>query len=96
MSRVVRGPRAGRDLWRIWAYIAKDNIAAADALIRTIDQKFQALARNPLMGSARPDLAPTARSLVVGKYLILYRPLEDGVEIVRVVHGARRPGSIAL
>jgi len=26
---------------------------------------------------------------VVGRYLILYRAVDDGVEIVRVVHGAR-------
>lgn len=26
----------------------------------------------------------------VGNYLILYRPIEAGVEIVRVLHGARQ------
>lgn len=41
------------------------------------------------LGPARPDLAPDLRYFVVRKYLILYRQIADGVEIVRVVHGAR-------
>jgi toxin ParE1/3/4 len=32
---------------------------------------------------------PALRSLSVGNYLIFYRPLADGIEIVRVLHGAR-------
>jgi plasmid stabilization system protein ParE len=27
--------------------------------------------------------------MVVGRYMILYRIIPDGVEVVRVVHGAR-------
>jgi hypothetical protein len=30
------------------------------------------------------------RSWRVGSYLILYREIDDGVEIVRYAHGARR------
>ncbi len=41
------------------------------------------------MGPARPDLAAGLRYFIVGNYLVLYREAPDGVEIVRVVHGAR-------
>jgi plasmid stabilization system protein ParE len=42
------------------------------------------------MGSARPNIAPDARVLVFGNYLILYRLRgEDTIRIYRVVHGAR-------
>lgn len=32
---------------------------------------------------------PALRSSPVGNYLIFYRPLPDGIEILRVLHGAR-------
>ena len=41
------------------------------------------------MGRTRNDLATGLRSFPVGNYVILYRPLENGVEVVRVVHGSR-------
>jgi len=34
-------------------------------------------------------LAARLRSFPVGSYVIFYRPMENGVEIVRVLHGAR-------
>jgi len=37
----------------------------------------------------REDLAPSLRSFPVGNYLIFYRPITDGVEVVRMLHGAR-------
>ena len=42
-----------------------------------------------MMGRARPELRADLRSLPFGAYLILYRVVEDGVEIIRVVHAAR-------
>jgi toxin ParE1/3/4 len=47
------------------------------------------------MGSPRefrnPHLAGIRQWRIPGfeKYLIFYRPLEDGIEILRVLHGAR-------
>jgi toxin ParE1/3/4 len=34
-------------------------------------------------------IAPELRRSLVGRYLILYRIITDGVQVVRVVHGAR-------
>jgi toxin ParE1/3/4 len=48
------------------------------------------LADNPRLGRARPEIAPDARAWSVGRYLVLYREQDDGIEIVRVVHGASR------
>ena len=42
-----------------------------------------------MMGPARPDLRADLRYFVAGHYLILYRAQANGVEIVRVLHGAR-------
>lgn len=70
-------------------YIAADNSAAAEALVGRLRATFALLAENPLVGSPRTEWAPELRAFVVGRYVILYRPRGDGVEIVRVIHGAR-------
>ena len=37
----------------------------------------------------REELVPGLRSLSVGGYLIFYLPIEDGIDVVRVLHGMR-------
>jgi toxin ParE1/3/4 len=37
----------------------------------------------------REELSPRLRSFPVGSYIIFYRPTQDGVEIARILHGAR-------
>jgi toxin ParE1/3/4 len=84
-----RAARAEQDLIEIWTYVATDSPIAADRLLDRIDAVCRRLAENPRMGAARPDLAPQLRHFVTGPYLILYREAGAGVEIVRVLHGAR-------
>jgi len=48
------------------------------------------LANQPLMGRSADHLLPGLRSFSSGEYLIFYRPDEDGVCVVRILHGARR------
>jgi toxin ParE1/3/4 len=89
MPAILIRPRALSDLAEIWSYIAADNVSAADAFTDLIGDKVQALSRRPGMGRARPELAAELRSLAVGSYGIFYLPLSNGVDIVRVLHGAR-------
>jgi toxin ParE1/3/4 len=86
---IVIRPRALDDLGEIWAYIAEDSPVHADAFAARIDRKFHALARQPGMGRARPELNKDLRSLAVGRHVIFYLPLSNGIEVVRVLHGAR-------
>ena len=55
-----------------------------------------ALSENPRLGPARPDLAADLRYFPVGRYVLLYREIPGGVEIVRCVHGARDLPGLAL
>lgn len=89
MPQVIRTPAAEDDLWEIVLYIAQDNEEAAFRLADEIDRRFQMLADVTGAGQARPELLPEVRSFPVGNYLIFYRPMSDGVEILRVLHGAR-------
>lgn len=88
-KRVTRTIRADEDLLDIWLYIAKDNLDAADALIDNFEAKSKRLAQNPKLGPTRDDIAPGMRMFPVGNYLLLYREVSTGIELVRVVHGAR-------
>jgi toxin ParE1/3/4 len=89
MAWCSKRPRAETDLVEIWDFIARDDPGAADRQLDRIEAQCQLLASNPRLGRLRPEIAHDARAWVVGRYLILYRALDDGVEIVRVVHGAR-------
>ena len=89
MPAIKRTARAEEDLIDIWLYIAHDDVRAAERLLDDIEEKFLLLAAQPSLGPARPDIAPGLRYLPVRRYLILYREITGGIEIVRVVHGAR-------
>ena len=89
MATVERTIEAEADLLDIWLYIGRDNVSAADRFLDSMGQKFDALAEYPMMGRARPELAPDLRSFPVGNYIIFYRPIGCGVEIVRVLSGVR-------
>ncbi len=95
MTRIVRSPRAAEDLIELWTYIAVDDPAAADRMLDLIEEKLGMLAANPALGPARPDIAREVRLFPVRRYVILYRVLPDGIEVVRVVHGMRRLGGLA-
>ena len=90
MAVVLKRPRAEEDLERIWLQIALDNQEAATRLLRQIEEKLKTLATFPFMGRERADLAEGLRSFPVRNYLVVYRPLAEGVEgieVVRVFHG---------
>ena len=52
------------------------------------------LAASPRLGPARPDIAKGLRLSAIRRYVILYRELADGIEVVRVVQGMRRLSGI--
>lgn len=89
MPVFVRRPLALQDLDEIWDYIAHDNPPAADALLDTIEGKCRLLAEYPGLGTHCDNLHPSLRFFPVGKYLLFYMPLENGMDLVRVLHGAR-------
>lgn len=90
LSRVVKTKRAESDLEDIWFYIAQDSLLAADKILDDIETQCRLIATQPRMGRARPELPqPELRSFPVGRYLIFYTTLPDGIEILRVLHSAR-------
>ena len=89
MGLVRRTPTSRKDYRAVWDYVAQDNPDAADALLRKLDETLGMLSEHPNAGQRRPELRPRLRSFPVGNYLIFYRPMRRGVELVRILHGAR-------
>jgi toxin ParE1/3/4 len=89
MAHVSRRPKAQDDIDDIWNYIADDNINAADNWLDKLDEQFALLTLQPLMGRARDELAAGIRRFPLGRYVIFYLPLPNGIDVVRVLHSAR-------
>ncbi len=89
MAVFLKTAQAEEDLIDIWLYIAQDNPAAADKLLDTFEERGWLLAENPKLGQARPDIDEDFHHLPVGRYLMLYREIVGGIELVRVVQGMR-------
>jgi toxin ParE1/3/4 len=90
MAVIVLQTRAQVVLSEIWEFIADDSDEQADAFIDLIDQKFQVLAQQSGFGRRRREaLVEGLRSFPVGRYVIFYLAVPGGVQIVRVLHGAR-------
>ncbi len=91
MAKLLRTPQADVDLTDIWTYIARENPAAADKLIRKINDTFELLATNPEIGIRQDELRPGLRCKPVRKnYLVFYEVASDDIRILRVMHGARK------
>jgi toxin ParE1/3/4 len=89
MNEYVLSSRAERDLREIYEYIAEDKRSAAGRMMQRFHATFNLLASNSEMGQRRDELLPGIRCLTVVNYVIFFRPFPNGVEIVRVIHGAR-------
>jgi toxin ParE1/3/4 len=87
VHRLYKRPQVDLDLDSIWDFIASDNITAADHVLDRIGEVLDMLMRNPLAGRQRPELARGLRSFPAGNYIVFYLPLDDGIEVVRILSG---------
>jgi toxin ParE1/3/4 len=88
--KVVLTERALADLDEIADWIGRDNWDRAEAFIDLLQSKCMTLSRYPrryplVTGAAEAGL----RKLTFRDYLIFYRPLDEKLEILRIVHRAR-------
>ena len=90
MGRVSRFRRAEEDLLAIADYIARDNPTAAAKWLNRIDATLSLLALHPMMGEQVDQIRPGLRHFCQGNYLLFYEPRDDGIGLVRVLHGSRK------
>lgn len=76
---------ASRDI----EYVADNSsFDTAERLLNQINNQCKRLA-TPSMGRKRDELAPNVQSFPINNYLIFYRDIESGIEVLRVVSGYR-------
>jgi toxin ParE1/3/4 len=82
--------KAEKDLAETHRHIGFSNRARADRFLQEIEQRCESLVDFPLQGRARSDLGPGYRVLFFARrVVIVYRLIEDRLEILRVFYGGR-------
>jgi toxin ParE1/3/4 len=89
MARVRFTKPAINDLSEIGSHIAKDNERISREFIARIKDKCYSISSSPYMGRQRDDYGPEVRSFPFGNYVIFYKPINPGIAILHILHGAR-------
>lgn len=93
MADIICSPQAERDLDSIGDYIAgrSQSLERAYRVLDAIEETIQFVSEFPGTGKARPDLHPDVRQFPVTayNYVVYFRVTENGIELVRVLHGSR-------
>jgi addiction module RelE/StbE family toxin len=77
-----------RDLESLTDYISEDSVTAARSMVESISAAVAALQRHPEMG--RRGRVDGTRELVMAPYVVAYRVRRTALEVVAIIHGARR------
>lgn len=78
------------DLGSAYNYIAEESPSAAAQVVAMIEKAVEAIGRHPEIG--RPGRVEATREFVVSgtPYVVAYRVRAQRVEVLAVIHGARR------
>ena len=98
MSHIVRRPSADRDLVAIFQYYAREaGSKVADRFFAQAEATFNRLAGMPGMGTRYEPEEPLyadLRYFPISRFrmfLVFYRSIPGGIEVLHVLHGARHP-----
>jgi toxin ParE1/3/4 len=83
---------AESDIQEIFKYIASDNKAAADELVKEIGRQIDSLEQFPLRCPVIPEsreLGKVYRHIIYGNYRTIFRIDGSKVVIIRVIYSAR-------
>jgi toxin ParE1/3/4 len=95
MARIVISPEAENDLNEIYVFLGRHSLTAAERFLVATQRAFEKLVTLPELAghceSRHRALADLRVWPIPGfrKYLIFYRVISNGIEIRRVLHGAR-------
>jgi toxin ParE1/3/4 len=88
-------PRARQDIVEVAVFIGRDSLTAAERFLDATETTFQLLVASPEIGPIYPTKQEVLTGLRVFRvnrfpnHLVFYRVLANGIEIIRVIHGAR-------
>ncbi|MEQ8790196.1 MAG: type II toxin-antitoxin system RelE/ParE family toxin [Pirellulaceae bacterium] len=94
MAKATRSAQAQDDIDDLADYIAEENPTAARQFLDAVERTIQLLTATPELGGVfplpgRPQLRAHRISPRFRNYIVFYESNDDGVLIVRVIHGRR-------
>ena len=79
-----------QDIEEIADYIAQQSgLEQSEKFLSKLESKFSKIVNFPLLGKKSDEILTDIRTIPSDKYLILYIPIGDDIEILRVVSGYR-------
>lgn len=90
-AKVTWSSLAERDLEEIVHYIAAidGKPRVAEYVVHEIRNVCKLYAEHPMLGEREPRLGPTCRRFTHKRWVIFYRPDQDGIGVVRVIDASR-------
>jgi len=96
MGIIRHRQQAEEDAVDIWCYLSTKSIEAADRFADRLDAVCITASHQPESGSPRPEFGETVRMLVIDNYVVLYKPLDEGIDVIRILDGRRDVDRIVL
>jgi toxin ParE1/3/4 len=100
MSEASWTAESERDLEDIYAHIAFEHgrRQIAKSIVRRMrevcDEYASAFAAGHVMGTARSDLGESFRVFTHKRWVVVFRPIDGGIEVLRVIDGSRDFGRL--
>jgi plasmid stabilization system protein ParE len=95
MSRADWTPQAEADLTALYEYIAScdHRLSVTKEVVRKLrdhcDEYSSLVAAGHVLGTARDDFAEGVRVFTHQRWVVIFRPNESGIEILRIFDGSR-------
>lgn len=87
MPVIYKQALAEQDLVNIWLYTWHEwSEQQADFYLDALDQAMRLLAEQPYLGKERREFTPAVRSYSYAHHVIVYLVIDDGINIIRVLH----------
>jgi toxin ParE1/3/4 len=95
--KMVQAPRVQSHLIEYYSRIIQDKVVPGERFLEVAAESFERLAESPMIGTAWP----TSRRHLAGircypmpgpyrSYVIFYRVVEDSIQVLGILHGARQ------
>ena len=94
MARYLINVLASQDLNEIADYFAANNVKAGEKFFQDFNRKCNQLVSFPNSGKSYEEIYPQLKGIPLAGYIVFYRILDDGIEILRVISGCRNLPSI--
>ena len=92
---IFKRPSAERDIEECFVHIAEDNLDIGLSFLVAVGNSLEQLTKFPLIGKTREFQNKSLRNVRMWhvknyeSYLIFYAVIENGIEVIRVLLGAR-------